>query len=296
MRRPDQPALTDAATGRVSMPFLPTLAVVALLGVASLYCPSSNPTPARVRAESVEPVDPLSRAGTHGFRPRRPRSPTPGRLPAALVFAESYPLDCAGARTGPSPPRSAMRGAGAAGPLRRRESDAPARAGAARRRRARRPSSDSLADPFAAAPRDWRSEPARRPRSRRRRAGPALRRHGGRDPGSGCPGRRRRGEPGAHRRCSRPGLGGPGGGRLPALTPSARPGPPGSRSARSPMMPCPVPELIGLRLGDGLDLSIRRPRCVAADGPGRRPRIGAGAGWLHASRITRSSAIAAARH
>ncbi|WP_457104887.1 hypothetical protein [Methylobacterium sp. P5_C11] len=142
MRRPDQPALTDAATGRVSMPFLPTLAVVALLGVASLYCPSSSPTPARVRAEVEEPAAP----GPTDFAPVAAIA-TPGRLPAAIVFAELYPLDSAASRTGSLPSRSA----GAA--------RAPAHVAAAVRRacpgrrcpetpRTPGPLPDSLADPF----------------------------------------------------------------------------------------------------------------------------------------------------
>lgn len=143
MRRPDQPALTDAATGRVSMPFLPTLAVVALLGVASLYCPSSNPTPARVRAETEESAAP----GPTDFAPVA-AIVTPGRLPAAIVFAELYPLDSAASRTGSLPSRSAN------------AARAPAHVAVAVRRpcpgrrcpetpRTPGPLPDSLADPFA---------------------------------------------------------------------------------------------------------------------------------------------------
>jgi hypothetical protein len=103
MRRPDQPALTETGTGRVSMPFLPTLAVVAVLGVASLYCPSSNPAPPVSRAAFAE-LDPLTTeslaaapAGTApsptDFARTAAIVPVPGRLPASMAFAEAYPLD-----------------------------------------------------------------------------------------------------------------------------------------------------------------------------------------------------------
>ncbi|MGH1575379.1 hypothetical protein ACRAWG_38065 [Methylobacterium sp. P31] len=95
MRRPDQPALTDAGTGRVSMPFLPTLAVVALLGVASVYCPSSKSAGPALRADLIEtpapsPTD-FARTAT---------APAPPRLPASLAFAEAYPLDASAPKAG----------------------------------------------------------------------------------------------------------------------------------------------------------------------------------------------------
>ncbi|APT31210.1 hypothetical protein MCBMB27_01919 [Methylobacterium phyllosphaerae] len=100
MRRPDQPALTDAANGRVSMPFLPTLAVVALLGVASLYCPSSNPVPPGVRAGGSPALGPTDFAPVAAVA-------SPIRPPAAIAFAEQYPLDAAVSRTGALPVRPA---------------------------------------------------------------------------------------------------------------------------------------------------------------------------------------------
>lgn len=79
------------------MPFLPTLAVVAILGVASFYCPTSNPNPAP-RAERVQ-ADPLTTeslaevpATTAFAQPPAPAA-SPARLPAALIFAEAFPLD-----------------------------------------------------------------------------------------------------------------------------------------------------------------------------------------------------------
>lgn len=86
MRRPDQLALTDATSGRVSMPFLPTVVVVAMLGIASLYCPSSQ-TPPEARTELSVPEAPSPTA----FVKTAPAS-VPVRRPAALAFAEVYPL------------------------------------------------------------------------------------------------------------------------------------------------------------------------------------------------------------
>ena len=103
MRRPDQPALTDAAHGRVSMPFLPTLAVVAVLGVASLYCPSSKPVQPGARAEAGVSAAP----GPTDFAPMAAIA-APGRPPAVIAFAEQYPLDAVIARTGSLPARPAV--------------------------------------------------------------------------------------------------------------------------------------------------------------------------------------------
>ena len=90
------------------MPFLPTLAVVALLGAASLYCPSPNATPPVSRAAHAQ-RDPLTTQSL-AEAPAAP-SPTafarlsgsvsiPGRVPASLAFAEAYPLD----GSAPKPP------------------------------------------------------------------------------------------------------------------------------------------------------------------------------------------------
>ena len=110
MRRPDQPALSDAATGRVSMPFLPTLAVVALLGMASLYCPSSSPPTARDTRVQLDPLttaslaaDPVAAAPSPtAFAPMASSVAVPSRMPASLAFAEAYPFD------GPAPKAPAV--------------------------------------------------------------------------------------------------------------------------------------------------------------------------------------------
>ncbi len=107
MRRPDQPALTDAATGRVSMPFLPTLVVVAILGMASLYCPSSRPVLPASLTESVGPVDPLSAPSPTDFAPAAALVSQPGRLPASLAFAEAYPLEAPAVKPVAAPVRMA---------------------------------------------------------------------------------------------------------------------------------------------------------------------------------------------
>ncbi|SDA26928.1 hypothetical protein SAMN02799622_03912 [Methylobacterium sp. UNC378MF] len=103
MRRPDKPALTDTANGRVSMPFLPTLAVVGLLGLASLYCPSSNPVRPGAEAnlalrdplttESVGPAPARTAPFPTDFARSAALVPAPARVPASIAFAEAYPLD-----------------------------------------------------------------------------------------------------------------------------------------------------------------------------------------------------------
>lgn len=85
------------------MPFLPTLAVVAVLGVASLYCPSSNPAPPVSRAALAE-LDPLTTqslaAAPAGVVPSptdfartTALGPVAKRLPASIAFAEAFPVD-----------------------------------------------------------------------------------------------------------------------------------------------------------------------------------------------------------
>jgi hypothetical protein len=106
MRRPSQPALTDAGTGRVSMPFLPTLAVVAILGTASLYCPTSNPVLPVSHAAAVQPVSAPAPALTD-FARAAAVAPEPGRLPASMAFAEAFPLDKPASAPGTTPARAA---------------------------------------------------------------------------------------------------------------------------------------------------------------------------------------------
>ncbi len=85
------------------MPFLPTLIVVAVLGAASLYCPSSDPARPASRADLAR-SDPLTTASLApvasapsptAFAPIPAIPAGPGRLPAALIFAEAFPLDAA---------------------------------------------------------------------------------------------------------------------------------------------------------------------------------------------------------
>jgi len=82
------------------MPFLPTLAVIALLGVASFYCPSSNPNPAALAeralydpltTESLAPV--ASAPAATSFAPVPAIAAAAARLPAPLAFAEAFPFD-----------------------------------------------------------------------------------------------------------------------------------------------------------------------------------------------------------
>ena len=83
------------------MPFLPTLAVVAMLGVASLYCPSSSPPAARDTQVQLDPLTTASLAAAPvaaapsptAFAPMASSVTVPSRMPASLAFAEAYPLD-----------------------------------------------------------------------------------------------------------------------------------------------------------------------------------------------------------
>lgn len=89
MLGPSQHPLTDAAAGRMSMPFLPTLAVVIALSAGSLLCPASRP------------AQPGPRAGIAAASPAGPApepadsapSLRPVRAPATLAFASVYPLE-----------------------------------------------------------------------------------------------------------------------------------------------------------------------------------------------------------
>ncbi|MDP4003222.1 hypothetical protein [Methylobacterium sp. NEAU K] len=108
MRRQDQLALKDTATGRVSMPFLPTMAVVAILGIASLYC-SSKPSPPEVRAELHAPAAPTSTDFAPADFAVVAPIPAPTRRPASLAFSDVYPLAVPSpAEAATTPPRPAM--------------------------------------------------------------------------------------------------------------------------------------------------------------------------------------------
>ncbi len=47
-KSPDRPALADAG-GRVTIPFLPTLAMAGVLAVASVFCPNGSSAPPGLR-------------------------------------------------------------------------------------------------------------------------------------------------------------------------------------------------------------------------------------------------------
>ncbi|MDP4024323.1 hypothetical protein Q8W71_16980 [Methylobacterium sp. NEAU 140] len=105
-RIPGPTALADAATGRMSMPFLPTLATVIVLAAASAFCPSPEPAGAAKPAskpvvESVAaapaailaPTAPGFAAPAHAAAAQAgPRLPVPS-LPAPLAFAALYPVE-----------------------------------------------------------------------------------------------------------------------------------------------------------------------------------------------------------
>ncbi len=73
------------------MPFLPTLAVIALLGVASFYCPSSNPNPAALAERAL--YDPLTTESLAPVASAPAIAAAAARLPAPLAFAEAFPFD-----------------------------------------------------------------------------------------------------------------------------------------------------------------------------------------------------------
>ena len=104
MLRPSQSPLTDAAAGRMSMPFLPTLAVVIALSAGSLLCPTSRPAAPAPRAgiAAVSVAGPAPELSD--FAPPA----LPVRAPATLAFAAFYPLEPAAPEASASPaPRSA---------------------------------------------------------------------------------------------------------------------------------------------------------------------------------------------
>ena len=91
------------------MPFLPTLAVVAILGVASVYCPSSKPAQTAPGAglaqtdplttQSLAPAPISAAPSPTAFARTAPTAAPSGRLPASLAFAEAYPLDGSAPKT-----------------------------------------------------------------------------------------------------------------------------------------------------------------------------------------------------
>ncbi len=84
---PERPALADSG-GRVTMPFLPTLATVVLLATASLFCPSSQ-TPAPTAATRMVPASgPASLAMAEPALPLAEPAPRP---PAIIAFSDVSP-------------------------------------------------------------------------------------------------------------------------------------------------------------------------------------------------------------
>jgi hypothetical protein len=90
-RSPDRPALADTG-GRVTMPFLPTLATVALLAAASIFCPGER-SPEPGHAARMIPAS--GGASLALAEPATPAAEAAPRLPAAVAFAEVYPLTAA---------------------------------------------------------------------------------------------------------------------------------------------------------------------------------------------------------
>jgi hypothetical protein len=91
------------------MPFLPTLAVVAILGTASLYCPTSNPVRPVPHAAAVEAVPAPAPAPTD-FARTAAIAPEPARVPASMAFAEAFPLDKPATTPGATPAHAASPG------------------------------------------------------------------------------------------------------------------------------------------------------------------------------------------
>ncbi|TXN51386.1 hypothetical protein FV232_03030 [Methylobacterium sp. WL30] len=84
MSKPDPfAALDGGGSGRLSLPFLPTLVTALVLGAGSLICREPAPTPpAPVPAASVAP---------HAFHAAAPVEAALPRLPAAIAFAQVPP-------------------------------------------------------------------------------------------------------------------------------------------------------------------------------------------------------------
>ncbi len=76
-----QDPLRDTTGPRLSLPFLPTLVTAMLIGASSLLCrgPATPPPALRVDAQAFAP------AAAHV-------PSTPARAPAALIFAEHFPV------------------------------------------------------------------------------------------------------------------------------------------------------------------------------------------------------------
>lgn len=108
-----QDPLRDAQGPRLSLPFLPTLVTAVLIGAGSLLCrgPAAPPPAPRLDAQAFAPA----------------AAPvTPARPPAALIFAEHYPVTAAAAWEPPAAARLAPAPRVAAVPARRPVAAQPA--------------------------------------------------------------------------------------------------------------------------------------------------------------------------
>ncbi len=90
-RDPLRDTLTSGSEARLSLPFLPTLVTAVMIGAASLLC----------REPAKAPALPAAAVGPQAFAPVTAAEP-PARAPAALIFAEHYPL-VPGAAARPAP-------------------------------------------------------------------------------------------------------------------------------------------------------------------------------------------------
>lgn len=87
-------SVRGAPEGRLSLPFLPTLAMAVVIGAASMLCREPAKGPA---------LPPAAEVGPQAFAPApTPLPAAPARAPAAVIFAEHYPL-AVGAAPRPAP-------------------------------------------------------------------------------------------------------------------------------------------------------------------------------------------------
>ncbi len=119
-RSSDRSALADTG-GRMSMPFLPTLATVVVLAAASVFCPKGQAPSPGAAARMIPATGAPSLAMAEPVAPAPERVP---RLPAVVAFGELYPLTVLPAEPTttaaiPAPAAPATRAASAARPQRR---------------------------------------------------------------------------------------------------------------------------------------------------------------------------------
>ncbi len=85
---PERPALSDTG-GRVTIPFLPTLAMAGVLAVASIFCPNGSSAPPGPAARMIPSAGQASLAMAEPATPAPEPAPRP---PAVIAFSEIYPL------------------------------------------------------------------------------------------------------------------------------------------------------------------------------------------------------------